>query len=131
MCLVIKKMSFILVGPTVIVAAPVADKKLENYAFQQQLTSFLRSTVLRKKGRLNYSSFVSGIANSICCSLSSPNITRAGKRWLPGAFPWHDCVWPSRRLVWRSRQWRWLGAEWSSSTICFTRNGAFPLSLKL
>jgi hypothetical protein len=66
MCLVIKKMSFILVGPTVIVAAPVADKKLENYAFQQQLTSFLRSTVLRKKGRLNYSSFVSGIANSIC-----------------------------------------------------------------
>jgi hypothetical protein len=80
MCLVIKKMSFILVGPTLIVAAPVADKKLENYAFQQQLTSFLRSTVLRKKSRLNYSSFVSGIANSICCSLSSPNITRAGKR---------------------------------------------------
>jgi hypothetical protein len=34
MCLVIKKMSFILVGPTVIVAAPVADKKLKNYAFQ-------------------------------------------------------------------------------------------------
>jgi hypothetical protein len=55
-------------GPRVIVAAPVADKKLENYAFQQQLTSFF-------KIRLNYSSFVFGIANSICCSLSFPNIT--------------------------------------------------------
>jgi len=53
------------------VAAPVADKKLKNYAFQQQLTSFLRSTVLRKKSWLNYSSFV---------SVSSPNITRVGKR---------------------------------------------------
>ena len=63
-----KKKDFILVGPTIIVAAPVADKKLENYAFQQQLTSFF-------KIQLNYSSFVSGIANSICCSLSFPNIT--------------------------------------------------------
>jgi hypothetical protein len=63
-----KKKYFILVGPRVIVAAPVADKKLENYAFQQQLTSFF-------KIRLNYSSFVSGIANSICCSLSFPNMT--------------------------------------------------------
>jgi len=63
-----KKKDFILVGPRVIVAAPVADKKLENYAFHQQLTSFF-------KIQLNYSSFVSGIANSICCSLSFPNIT--------------------------------------------------------
>jgi len=69
MCLVMqKKKDFILVGPRVIVAAPVADKKLENYAFHQQLTSFF-------KIQLNYSSFVSGIANSICCSLSFPNIT--------------------------------------------------------
>jgi len=28
--------------------------------------------VLREKSRLNYSSFVSRIANSICCGLSSP-----------------------------------------------------------
>ena len=30
--------------------------------------------MIRKKSRLNYLSFVSGIANSICCSLSSPDI---------------------------------------------------------
>jgi hypothetical protein len=30
--------------------------------------------VLREKSRLNYSSFVFEIANSICCNLSSPNI---------------------------------------------------------
>jgi hypothetical protein len=62
------------VGPTVIVAAPVADKKLKNYAFQQQLTSFFKIHCAKRKSRLNYSSFVSGIANSICCSLSSPYI---------------------------------------------------------
>jgi hypothetical protein len=42
MYLVIKKKDFILMGPTVIMVAPVADKKLENYAFQQQLTSFFK-----------------------------------------------------------------------------------------
>jgi len=30
--------------------------------------------VLREKSRLNYSSFIFEIANSICCSLSSPDI---------------------------------------------------------
>jgi hypothetical protein len=30
--------------------------------------------VLREKNRLNYSSFIFEIANSICCSLSSPDI---------------------------------------------------------
>jgi len=37
------------VEPTVIVAAPVADKKLENYAFQQQLTSFFKIHCAKKK----------------------------------------------------------------------------------
>ena len=35
--------------PTVIVAVPVADKKLENYAFQQQLTSFFKIHCAKKK----------------------------------------------------------------------------------
>jgi hypothetical protein len=60
------------VEPTVIVAAPVADKKLENYAFQQQLTSFFKIHCAKKKKPTQ--PFVSGIANSICCSLSSPDI---------------------------------------------------------
>jgi hypothetical protein len=34
-----KKKKFILLESRVIVAVPVADKKLKNYAYQQQLTS--------------------------------------------------------------------------------------------
>jgi len=37
------------VGLIVIVAAPVTDKKLENYAFQQQLTLFFKIHCAKKK----------------------------------------------------------------------------------
>jgi hypothetical protein len=63
------------VGPTVIVAAPVANKKLKNYAFRQQLTSFFKIHCAKRKKPAQLFIFLSlYIANSICCSLSSPNI---------------------------------------------------------
>jgi hypothetical protein len=42
-CLVMRKNMFYFGGITIIVAAPAADKKLENSAFQQQLLHFSRS----------------------------------------------------------------------------------------